>query len=192
MKANPTAQTPARMRRGERTLEIRRAEELVHPELEARWAMRREDRLRPVDGGTPTVASWAFTVRMLDLMPVASEEEKHAKLWPEQELLRVIEGVAGAVEVEVVCHPPAVWSGRAAAHGAWPGRLLLRGRRRRWCSRVRSRSCRGEPAGRAGSCMAAGRAAPIRLARLCTRRTVVLPTIDAEAERRLARTIRWW
>jgi hypothetical protein len=67
---------------------------------------------------------------MLDLMPVASEEEKHAELWPEQELLRVIEGVAGAVEVEVVCHPPAVWSGRAAAHGAWPGRLLLRGRRR--------------------------------------------------------------
>jgi Alkylmercury lyase len=45
MQADPTVETPARVRRGERTLEIKRAEELVDPELEARWAMRREDGL---------------------------------------------------------------------------------------------------------------------------------------------------
>lgn len=44
-------------------------------------------------------------IRMLDLMPVASEDDKRHALAPEHEVLRVVEGVEGEVEVEVVCDP---------------------------------------------------------------------------------------
>jgi Alkylmercury lyase len=45
MEADPTLKTPAHARREDQPLKIKRAEELVDPELEARWATRREDRL---------------------------------------------------------------------------------------------------------------------------------------------------
>jgi hypothetical protein len=45
MEADPTLKTPAHVRREDQTLEIKSAEQLVDPELEARWATRREDRL---------------------------------------------------------------------------------------------------------------------------------------------------
>src|SRR5918998_3567734 len=45
------------------------------------------------------------TVALRDLMPVASEEDKRATLTPEHEVLREIEGLAGRVEVEIVCTP---------------------------------------------------------------------------------------
>jgi Alkylmercury lyase len=45
METDPALKTPAPARREDQTLEIKGAEELVDPELEARWATRREDRL---------------------------------------------------------------------------------------------------------------------------------------------------
>jgi GH15 family glucan-1,4-alpha-glucosidase len=45
------------------------------------------------------------TLRLLDLMPVASEESKRRTLRPERQILRVLECVAGSVEVEVECEP---------------------------------------------------------------------------------------
>jgi hypothetical protein len=45
METDPSVKTPAHVRREDQTLEIKSAEELVDPELEARWATRREDRL---------------------------------------------------------------------------------------------------------------------------------------------------
>src|SRR5688572_16380695 len=41
------------------------------------------------------------TVRLTDLMPVFSEDEKRRHLSPEHEVLRILEGVAGEVEVEL-------------------------------------------------------------------------------------------
>ena len=45
------------------------------------------------------------TVRLLDLMPVASEEEKRHHLWPQHQVLRRIECVDGEVPMEVICDP---------------------------------------------------------------------------------------
>ncbi len=44
-------------------------------------------------------------LRLLDLMPVATEQEKRLHLWPDHQLLRVAECVAGEVEVEVRFEP---------------------------------------------------------------------------------------
>src|SRR5690349_15110424 len=44
-------------------------------------------------------------VRLLDLMPVASEEEKRRELWPQHQILRRIECVEGEVTIEIVCDP---------------------------------------------------------------------------------------
>ncbi len=44
-------------------------------------------------------------VCLTDVMPVTSEEEKRKILWPEHEVLRLIECVSGEVEMEVLCDP---------------------------------------------------------------------------------------
>ena len=40
-----------------------------------------------------------------DLMPVASESDKHGPLMPDHEVLRELEGLDGEVEVEIVYEP---------------------------------------------------------------------------------------
>ena len=44
-------------------------------------------------------------LRLTDLMPVCSEADKRSQLWPQHEILRSIECLAGEVEVELVCDP---------------------------------------------------------------------------------------
>lgn len=44
-------------------------------------------------------------LRLLDLMPVASEAHKSHHLWPDHQLLRRLECTAGVVQVEVFCDP---------------------------------------------------------------------------------------
>jgi GH15 family glucan-1,4-alpha-glucosidase len=43
--------------------------------------------------------------RLTDLMPVASEGQRSGELWPDHELLRRVECLAGAVEIEVLYDP---------------------------------------------------------------------------------------
>jgi GH15 family glucan-1,4-alpha-glucosidase len=43
--------------------------------------------------------------RLIDLMPVLSEEDKATTLFPEHEILRVCTGVAGVIELRVAFHP---------------------------------------------------------------------------------------
>jgi GH15 family glucan-1,4-alpha-glucosidase len=44
-------------------------------------------------------------VRLIDLMPVCSEADQGRELWPQHQVLRVIECLAGEVDLEVVCDP---------------------------------------------------------------------------------------
>jgi GH15 family glucan-1,4-alpha-glucosidase len=44
-------------------------------------------------------------LRLTDLMPVAEREAYRRELWPEHEILRRVECVAGTVEVDVYCDP---------------------------------------------------------------------------------------
>ncbi len=44
-------------------------------------------------------------VRLTDLVPVCSEEERGRELWPQHQVLRAIECQAGEVELELVCDP---------------------------------------------------------------------------------------
>lgn len=44
-------------------------------------------------------------LRLLDLMPVTSEEQKRRALWPEHQILRIVECVEGRVEVRMLCNP---------------------------------------------------------------------------------------
>ena len=43
--------------------------------------------------------------RLTDLMPVCSEVERRRELWPQHQVLRAIECLAGEVELEFVCDP---------------------------------------------------------------------------------------
>jgi GH15 family glucan-1,4-alpha-glucosidase len=133
-------------------------------------------------------------VRLLDLMPVASEADKQHELWPEHEVLRAIECLEGEVEVEVVCDPRPHYGevvprltdrgplGYCYVHGgeALMVRsdipLRLSANQPGLCSRTRLRQgqrcyvsliyVHGEPA--------------------------VLPVSGGEAERKIAQTLRWW
>jgi GH15 family glucan-1,4-alpha-glucosidase len=44
-------------------------------------------------------------LRLTDLMPVCSEADKRRELWPQHQILRAVECLAGEVEVELVCDP---------------------------------------------------------------------------------------
>ncbi|MGQ0560735.1 MAG: glycoside hydrolase family 15 protein [Gemmatimonadota bacterium] len=52
---------------------------------------------------TFTTPTGALIVR--DCMPAATEREKARQLWPEHEILRMVECTSGEVEVEVLCDP---------------------------------------------------------------------------------------
>ncbi|HUG40671.1 MAG TPA: glycoside hydrolase family 15 protein [Longimicrobiales bacterium] len=52
-----------------------------------------------------TFRTAAGLLRLRDLMPVASEEEKRRELWPNHQVLRVLDCIEGDVEVEIVCDP---------------------------------------------------------------------------------------
>ena len=44
-------------------------------------------------------------VRLTDLMPVCSEADRAAELWPQRQILRAVECLTGDVELELVCDP---------------------------------------------------------------------------------------
>ncbi len=52
-----------------------------------------------------TFSSHAGTIRLTDLMPVAQEAEKRRHLWPDHQLLRVVDCLAGEVEVQLTFEP---------------------------------------------------------------------------------------
>ena len=52
-----------------------------------------------------TFSTGAGELRLVDFMPVATEADKDAELWPEHQILRLLECRGGEIEVRVVCEP---------------------------------------------------------------------------------------
>ncbi len=134
-------------------------------------------------------------VRLLDLMPVAPEEDRRRTLAPEHEVLRVVEGLAGEVEVEVACDPRLSY-GRVAPEVADRGRLGW------WYEEdggaalvLRSEIALAREAGRPGvRGRARLRAGDRRVLALAYDRgqPAVLPLLGEPAARKVDRTVRWW
>lgn len=142
--------------------------------------------------------------RLTDCMPVANEEEKRRTLWPEHEVLRLVEGLEGEVVLDISCEP-------RPAYG------LVRPRVRRWGrGAVRASPDRGVPVFRfespeMGIVLSAeadlrelgpGRVGGRVLVRSGERlflslafaqvEPMVAPALGSEAAARLEGTRRWW
>lgn len=133
-------------------------------------------------------------IRMLDLMPVASEDDKRHALAPEHEVLRVIEGVEGEVEVEVVCDPRP-WYGTVVPRLSDRGSmgycyeygaeaLVLR-------SEIPLAVSGRQPGARGHARVRPGERRYLSLA-FTHGEVAVLPLFGKIAEGKIAQTIRWW
>jgi GH15 family glucan-1,4-alpha-glucosidase len=133
-------------------------------------------------------------LRLLDLMPVASEADKRRELWPEHEVLRAVECVDGEVEVEAVCDPRPRYGtvvprlvdrgrlGMCYEHGAEA--LLLR-------SEIPLALVEGQPGTRGRARLRRGERRYLSLV-YSHGEPAVIPSFGGEAERKIGLTIGWW
>ena len=112
--------------------------------------------------GDSNVLETTFTTdtgvaRLVDVMPVDTEQAKARELWPEHEVLRRVECIAGEVELQVEFEPRFDYGLHTAAHRpSRPGHFPLRAwrqrthaehgfrsrsRRQRQCDRHRAAPC---------------------------------------------------
>ncbi|HEY7376722.1 MAG TPA: glycoside hydrolase family 15 protein [Polyangia bacterium] len=134
--------------------------------------------------------------RLTDLMPVLSEEDKTTTLFPEHEILRVCEGVRGAVELRVEFQPRPDYARRVVPIRATPHLgFRLEDARRLYTLRA-DRPLALTPAAEGDSVsgrftLGAGERAAISLS-FDHDGPAVLPPLGAEAARAVARTNAWW
>jgi GH15 family glucan-1,4-alpha-glucosidase len=133
-------------------------------------------------------------VVLRDLMPVASEEDKRRDLLPEHEILREVEGIAGAVELEVLYEPRPDYGRQRPA-------LRQRGAFGLWCDAgeaalvLRSELPLDVTAdGHAAHGHATIHAGDRHVLSLSYAETgpAVVPPLGSAARARIARTARWW
>ncbi len=133
-------------------------------------------------------------VRLLDLFPVASEEEKERVLLPERQVLRAVECLDGEVEVEVVCDP-------RPEYGLEIPRLTDRGALGFWYEHAAAALClrseipvaerEGLPGVRGSETLRAGERRYVSIT-FTDGEPAVLPTFGEEAERRIESSLEWW
>ncbi|HEU5430918.1 MAG TPA: glycoside hydrolase family 15 protein, partial [Thermomicrobiales bacterium] len=133
-------------------------------------------------------------VTLRDAMPVASEAAKRAELLPEHELLREVEGIAGAVDLEINYDPrPAYGQLRPALHdhGAFgwrcdvSGGLLLLRSELSLTADSRGTGARGVAR------IAAGDRAYLSLSYTADA-PFVAPSLGEAAQARFNRSVAWW
>ncbi len=131
--------------------------------------------------------------RLTDLMPVASEAEKARALWPDHELLRRIECLAGTVDIEVLFDPRPDY-GRVVPRLVDQKAFGLVCEHRAQVIALRSEvplETGEEPGGRGVARLQAG---DVRMLSLTYDRwlPVVLSPTGRAAEDRLERSLAWW
>lgn len=137
-------------------------------------------------------AGGAFALR--DLMPVAAEEEKRAALFPEHEILREVEGLAGDVEIEVTYEPRPGY-GTIQPEIRQRGPLGLQADIGRVALTLLSNLPLGvSPDGRSAYGAARVRAGERHYLSLScsTEAPAVIPLLGEPARARVARSDRWW
>jgi GH15 family glucan-1,4-alpha-glucosidase len=127
-----------------------------------------------------------------DLFAVATEAERRARLTPEQELLRELEGLSGAVELEMVYAP-------RPDYGRLTPTLEQRGPHGIWCMANRAAQilrselplsvADGTARGRAT--VRAGERAYVSLV-ACQEAPATIPALGVEARARIERAAEWW
>jgi GH15 family glucan-1,4-alpha-glucosidase len=141
-----------------------------------------------------TFAAADGVLRLTDVMSVAGEDESRRELFPEHELLRCLECVAGEVEVEVGCDPRPGWAAaaprmrdRRALGFTWElGSQLLALR-----SELPVAPDPHRPGVYGRETLRAGDRRFLSLASTSSEPAVFLPLGDAAA-RRLASSLGWW
>lgn len=140
-----------------------------------------------------TFTTGSGVVRLTDLMPVASEPDKARELWPDHELLRKVECVAGTVEMEVEFDP-------RPDYGRMVPRLIDRNTFGLVCEygadvlAIRSEiplTAGGRPGAHGRASLPAGEA---RMVSVTYDRglPMVLPPMGGAAADRIARSAAWW
>jgi GH15 family glucan-1,4-alpha-glucosidase len=131
--------------------------------------------------------------RLIDLMPVCSEEAKHLELQPEHEVLRVLECDLGEVEVEVLFQPRPGY-GRAPVRFKHRGALGLRVEHGDELYTVRSDvplEVGDDGAARGTLHLRAGQRAHLSLS-YAREGPAVLTPLAVHAPLAIARSVSWW
>lgn len=133
-------------------------------------------------------------LRLVDLMPVSSEEEKTARLQPEREILRKVECVEGSVEVEVLYDPrfnyasripDLEWQGKLGLFCGWGAETLA----------LRSDlplTIRPDAAGAMGRTTLEEGETRYACLTYAHSEPVILPELGEQAEARIDRSVAWW
>jgi GH15 family glucan-1,4-alpha-glucosidase len=133
-------------------------------------------------------------LRLVDLMPVASESDKSRILWAGHQVLRMLECVEGEVEVEVRCDPRPDY-GRVVPRLRDRGPLGIYYEHRSRALVLRSdipltlSMDRSEAVGRARLVRGERRAVALVYS---DRAPAILPPLEAEADVKLRSTLAWW
>lgn len=133
------------------------------------------------------------TLRLRDLMPVASENEKRRELWPSHQILRELACLDGEVTVEVLCDPrpdygrtvPRMTDGGVFGFRFRDGpNLLLR-------SELPLEPLGDRPGAGGRARLRAGDRRYVSLT-FNLEEPAVVPPLGAMAERKIEQTLRWW
>ena len=133
-------------------------------------------------------------VRLTDFMPAAAERDKQSDLWPDHQILRLLDGLEGRVELTVSCEPRPDF-GRSAERFADRGSqgFFLGDRRSMLVLRSDLSLALTDAKRRAGGTvtLAAGERRTLSLA-FAHQEPAVLSGPGKDAEDALTRTLAWW
>jgi len=133
-------------------------------------------------------------IRLTDLVPVASEAEKRCELWPEHQVLRMVECLEGQVEVEVIWDPRLCF-GRKAPRIKSRGKLGFCIERGADAIMLRSeiplQLSDPQPGARGRAVLNAGDRRFVSFI-YTDGEIAVIPTFGPAAERKIDHSVRWW